>query len=183
VKPLQRAICLVLVLAACGSPEPVDEADKALFLRVADLAGLGVRYADPEAGETFTKTKQIDGSYELAYTFQSVAGQRPLYLHGNVTVGLKPSNAVTSEGARKIGLLIGFTKNGIEERELPGMHIGSLSLLVKDEAPIGNVFTMSDGNKSHMVVMAGLYVKDPATWQKLMVPKLEQLSRYSTARP
>jgi len=46
-----------------------------------------------------------------------------------------------------------------------------------------NVFTVREGNKSHMVVMAGLYLKDPATWEKLMAPKLEQLSRYSTARP
>ena len=175
------ALCLVLALAlgGCGKPEPVEEADKALFLRVADLAGFGVRYDDPRAGETFTKERQFDGSYELTYKFQSAAGQRPLFLYGNVSVGSKASDAAMRTGALKVGLLIGFTKNGVEERELPAMRAGKLTLLVKDEAPIGNVYTVTDGGKTHVVIMSGLYVKDPALWEKLMAPKLEQLSRYS----
>jgi len=181
-KASPRAVCLLLALAlaGCGKPEPVEEADKALFLRVADLAGFGVRYDDPGAGETFTREKQFDGSYELTYKFQSAAGQRPLFLYGNVSIG-QPSDAAMRAGALKVGLLIGFTKNGVEERELPAMRTGKLTLLVKDEAPIGNVFAVTDGGKTHVVIMSGLYMKDPALWQQLIDPKLEQLSRYSPA--
>jgi hypothetical protein len=176
---LVLALILALELAACGKPEPVEEADKALFLRVADLARFGVRYEDAAAGEAFSKEKQLDGSYELTYKFQSPAGERSLYLYGNVSVGSKPSDAAMRAGALKVGLLIGVTKNGVEERELPATRTGKLTLLVKDEAPIGNVFTLTDGGKSHLVIMSGLYVKDPELWQKLIDPKLEQLSRYS----
>jgi len=177
-RALLPALCLVLALAACGEPEPVDEADKALFLRVSDLASLGVQYANPEASETFTKIRQFDGSYKLTYKFQNAAGQRPLFLFGHITVG-EPSDAETRASALKVGLLIGFTKNGVEERELPPMRAGKLTLLVKDEVPIGNVWTVIDGGKTYVVIVSGLHMKEPAAWQKLVDPKLEQLSRYS----
>ena len=70
-RPAYRALFLALAgiaLAACGAQEPVTDADKALFLRVADLAEFGVRYPNAEAAESFSKAKQIDGSYEITYS-------------------------------------------------------------------------------------------------------------------
>ena len=59
------AAAALLAVAACGTEQPIGEADKALFLRVVDLADLGVSYPDAEAHETFSKQKLFDGSYEL----------------------------------------------------------------------------------------------------------------------
>jgi len=177
-----RALLLALAgiaLAACGSQEPVTDADKALFLRVADLAEFGVRYPNAEAAESFSKAKQPDGSYELAYKFETSGDARPLFLQGSVNVGRNTSDAMLAESAEKIGLLVAFKKSGVEEREVAGIRTGKLTLLVKGEVPIGNVFTLRDGKKTHLLILSGLYVKDPAVWQKLMAPKLEQLSRYS----
>jgi len=51
-----------------------------------------------------------------------------------------------------------------------------ITLLVKNDVPIGNVFTLRDGNKSHLFIISGLYVKDAAVWQKLIEPKLGRLA-------
>ena len=184
-RPALRAILLPLAglaLAACGAQEPVTDSEKALFVRVSDLAQFGVRYPNAEAAETFSKSKQLDGSYEITYRFETPSGEsRALFIHGSVSVGREMTDAMLAESAEKIGLLVAFKKSGVQEREVAGVSPGKLTLLVKDEQPIGNVFTLRDGAKTHFFVMSGLYVKDPAIWQKLMGPKLEQLSRYSPA--
>lgn len=181
-RPAYRALLLALAgiaLAACGSQEPVTDADKALFLRVADLAEFGVRYPNAEAAESFSKAKQPDGSYELTYRFETSGDARPLFLHGSVNVGRDTTDAMLAESAEKVGLLAAFRKSGVEEREVAGTRTGKLTLLVKGDVPIGNVFTMHDGARSHLLIISGLYVKDPAVWQKLMQPKLERLARYA----
>jgi hypothetical protein len=61
---------------------------------------------------------------------------------------------------------------------VPGVRSGKLTLLVKGDAPIGNVFTLRDTGRTLVLIMSGLYVKDAAVWQKLMAPKLERLTRY-----
>ena len=176
--------CLTLAaftLAGCGAQEPVTDAEKALFLRVADLAEFGVRYPNAEAAETFAKARQVDGSYEITYNFEVSGDARPLYLHGTVNVGRTSTDATLTESAEKIGLLVAFKRSGVEEREVQGLRAGTLTLLVKNDVPIGNVFTLREGNKSHLFIISGLYVKDAAVWQKLIAPKLENLMRYTPA--
>jgi hypothetical protein len=174
-----RLALAVLALAACSAEEPVTDADKALFLRVADLAQFGVRYPNAEAAESFAKARQVDGSYEITYNFEVSGDARPLYLHGSVNIGRTSTDATLAESAEKVGLLVAFKRSGVEEREVPGVRAGKLTLLVKNDVPIGNVFTLRDGNKSHLFIISGLYVKDAAVWQKLIEPKLENLMRYA----
>jgi hypothetical protein len=166
-------------LAACGAQEPVTDADKALFLRVADLAEFGVRYPNAEAGESFGKARQVDGSYEITYKFETSGDARPLFIQSSVNVGRTSSDAQLAERAEKLDLMAAFRKNGVEEREVPGMRSGKLTLLVKGDVPIGNVFTLRDAGRTHVLIMSGLYVRDAAVWQKLMAPKLERLARYA----
>lgn len=168
-----------VALAACQAQEPLTEADKALFVRVADLSVFGVGYPDAEARESFSKAKQPDGAYELTYKFETASGApRPLYMHVSFTVGRTVSDATLAETAEKIGLLVAFRKNGVQESEVPGVKAGKLSLLVKDGQPIGNLFTLRDGSKTYLLIISGLYVRDAESWQKLIAPKLERLARY-----
>jgi hypothetical protein len=173
-----RALVLC-ALAACGAQEPVTDADKALFLRVGDLAEFGVRYPNAEAAESFSKAKQTDGSYEITYKFEASGDGRPLFIESNVNVGRSSSDAKLAENAGKLGLLVAFKNNGVEEREVAGIRTGKLTLLMKGEVPIGNVFTLRDGTRTHLLFISGLYVRDAAVWQKLMAPKLERLMAYS----
>ena len=177
----RAVLCLLacFALGACDTQEPITEADKEILVRVTDLASFDVRIPGAEAHETFAKVKQIDGSYELTYKFETPSGsQRPLYMHVSATVGRKASDAVLAESAEKIGLLIAFRKGGVVEQEVAGIKAGRLALLVKDGQPIGNVFTLREGTKTYLFVISGLFVRDAESWQKLAGKKLDNLARY-----
>jgi hypothetical protein len=169
-----------LLLAACGAQqEPVTEADKAILVRVGDLAAFNVRLPDAESGESFSKVRQLDGAYELTYKFETPSGApRPLFIHVSATLGRKASDAVLAESAEKIGLLIALKKSGVLEQEVAGIKSGRLALLVKDGQPIGNLFTMREGSKTYLFLMSGLFVRDAESWEKLAGKRIEQLVRY-----
>lgn len=57
----------------------------------------------------------------------------------------------------------------------------SFTVLVKDEKPIGNVFTVRDGKKTYLLVMAGVFFRNPEEWGRLVGPKLKLLAAYSPA--
>lgn len=175
------AALFCLLLAGCSAEEQVTEADKALVLRAADLTAFGFRYDNVEKIESFSKKREFDGSYEIQYRFQSPQGARPLFLHVSVKVAAKESDAALNQGAEKLGLLIGFKKNGVEERELPAVPAGKLTLLVSGDRPIGNVFTLGEGPKTYLLIVSGLYFDDPALWQKVIAPKLERFRSHPAA--
>jgi hypothetical protein len=54
-----------------------------------------------------------------------------------------------------------------------------LSLIVKGENPIGNIFTMRDGGKTYLLVVSGLYFDDPALFNKVIGPKAQRFAAYS----
>ncbi|HEY2335920.1 MAG TPA: hypothetical protein VGI18_00960 [Burkholderiales bacterium] len=174
---LAFASCLFFVVA-CSTEEPVTEADKTVVLRAAELARFGYRFDNIEALETFTRKRHLDGTSEIAYRFQSPPGSKVLFLHVSVKVAKSESDAAFTQGAEKVGLMIGFKKSGVEERELAAPPAGKLSLLVKDERPIGNIFTASHGGKTFLLVMTGLYFDDPALWQKVIEPSMSRFRAY-----
>src|SRR4029077_5522721 len=141
------AFCLLCVVA-CSTEEPVTEADKTVVLRAAELARFGYRFENIEALETFTKKRHLDGTSEIEYHFQSPPGAKVLFLHVSVKLPKNESDAAFTQGAEKVGLMIGLQKSGVHTREPPAPPAGKLSLLVKDERPIGNIFTASDGGKT-----------------------------------
>ena len=179
------AALLLVCLAGCGTEEPLSEVDKSLFLRPADLIRYGFQYDDPASYEKFSKSRQIDGAYQLKYEFQPAKSERRrVFIYASVSVAQNESDAALNEGAEAIGMLIGLKASGVEEREL-GMKAGNdqskLRLLVKGDKPLGNIFTVRDGRKTYFLVMTGLYFDDAEDWRKLVAPKLEQLAGYSPA--
>jgi hypothetical protein len=178
------AVLLVFAVAGCATEEPVSEADKSLFVRAADLGRYGVRYENAHSYETFSKTRQFEGSYQLTYEFEPRGERRPVYIYATVSVARSASDAAFAEGAERIGILIGLKASGVEEREVrmqPGDEASTLRLLVKGGKPLGNVFTMRDGRKTYLLVLTGLYFDDAEDWKKLIQPKLQQLAGYSPA--
>jgi hypothetical protein len=177
------AALLLVCLAGCGTEEPLSEADKSLFLRPADLVRYGFQYDDPDSYEKFSKTRQIDGAYELKYEFQpDKSERRRVFIYASISVARNESDAALNEGAEAIGMLVGLKASGVEERELrmrSGNDRSTLRLLVKGDKPLGNIFTTRDGRKTYFVVVTGLYFDDAEDWKKLVAPKLEQLAGYS----
>ena len=178
------AALLLACLAGCSIEEPLSDADKSLFLRPADLVRYGFRYDDPGSYEKFSKSRQIDGAYQLKYEFKpDKSEQRRVFIYASVSVAQSESDAALNESAEAVGMIIGLKASGVEERELR-MKSGSqskLRLLVKGDKPLGNIFTVRDGRKTYFLVMTGLYFDDPEDWKKLVAPKLEQLAGYSPA--
>ena len=179
------AALLVGSVAACGSDQPVSAEDKTIFLRPADFARFGLRYEDAEPHETFSKTRNFDGTYELSYQFSAPGEgqQSPLYIYASVSLERRATDALIAQKAEKLGLLIGFKSEGVEERELPGTYPygddARLSLIVKGENPIGNLFTVRDKGKTYLLVLSGLYFSDPEVFKDVIGPKMRQFAAYS----
>jgi hypothetical protein len=170
---------LWLLLAACGEQLPVSQADKDLFVRPGDFAAFGIPFGDAEALEKFTKARQFDGSFEMTHTFTAPPGSvRSLYLYTSIHIARRESDAMVADGAGKVGLLIAFKKDGVEERDVPGVQPGKLTLLVKDGKPIGNVYTARDRAKAYMLIMSGLYIQEASLWHQLIEPKMQRLRSY-----
>ena len=177
------AALLFACLAGCGTEEPLSEADKSLFLRPTDLVRYGLQYDDPGSYEKFSKSRQIDGAYQLKYEFKpDKSEQRRVFIYASVSVAQNESDAALNESAEAVGMIIGLKASGVEERELrtkSGDGQSKLRLLVKGDKPLGNIFTARDGRKTYFLVMTGLYFDDPEDWKKLVAPKLEHFAGYS----
>jgi len=177
------AALLLACLAGCGTEEPLSDVDKSLFLRPADLVRYGFQYDDPGSYEKFSKSRQIDGAYQLKYEFKpDKSEQRRVFIYASISVAQNESDAALNENAEAVGMIIGLKASGVEERELrmkSGNDQGKLRLLVKGDKPLGNIFTARDGRKTYFLVMTGLYFDDAEDWKKLVAPKLEHFAGYS----
>ena len=179
-------VCICLCSYGCERKLPVRDSDKSLFLRAGDLVPYGFEFRDIEKFEKFTRAKVIDG-YDVEYEFQTPDSERrnPLFLYGMVTVVRKKSDAKLSDTGIKIGMLYGLKTNGIKEQEIPNFYrygdASSFSILKKDGKPVGNYFTVREGNKLFVLLITGLYFEDPELWKEIIEPKLKLFSAYSPA--
>jgi hypothetical protein len=180
-------VVCVLVAAGCESGLPVDDAEKALVLRAADLVPFGYELEDTEPYEAFSKTRYFDGSHEVTYEFQTPESEaeNALYLSVTLTFERKVSDALVSHGIEKTATTAGLRAAGIKSRELerfyPYGNASTFYILEQDGIPIGNVFSMRDGKKIYLIVLSGMYFDDPGAWADLVEEKLERFSAYEPA--
>lgn len=176
-----------LTSLGCERKLVVEEKDIALFLRTQDLVAHGFEFEGAEKYESFAKAKIIDGSYDIEYEFKTPEGEQnhPLFLYVLVNVGGKRSDAVVSQGAEKLALLYSLKAKGIEEQEVKDFYrygdSSSFFLLKKEGKPIGNYFTVREGNKVYSLILSGMYFDDPKVWKEIIEPKLKRFSVYSPA--
>lgn len=174
-----------LCLPGCERKLTVQERDKTLFLRAQDLVKYGYGFEGIEKYESFSKTKGINGSYDIEYEFKTPEGERnhPLFLYVLVTVDTKESDAIISEGATKIALLARLNTKGISEQKITDFYrrgdSSAFYVLKKGEKPIGNYFTMREGRKVYAMILTGMYFDDAEVWKELIDTKVAQLSAYS----
>ena len=185
-----RKLAPVLVLAAtvlggCERNLPVDDKDRAVVLRAADLIPFGYGLEKTEPYETFTKTRYLDGSHELTYEFETPDSEEENALYMNVTISVEKStsDAWATHGAQDIGLGVGLKTNGITKREVKDFYkygdSSTFYVLEKDGHPIGNAFTVRHGKRVYMLVLSGMYFDDAASWKELIEEKLETFSEYA----
>jgi hypothetical protein len=173
-----------LGLAGCQKNLPVSAADRAVVLRAADLVPYGYGLGDTERYETFEHIRYFDGSHELTYEFQTPDSEEDNALYMNVIVSVEKSrtDALTTQGAQKIGLGIGLKANGITQREIEKFYeygdSSSFSVLEKDGRPIGNIFTARDGKRVFVLMLSGMYFDDAETFKELIEARLRKFSAY-----
>jgi hypothetical protein len=176
-------VFVILFALGCERKLTVQESDKAPLLRVGDLVPYGFNFENIERYETFTKTKSIEGSYDIDYEFDVPDTEdKRLFLHVTVSVARKKSDARINEGAESIALRYALKAKGIEEEEIPNFYrygdASSFYLLKKEGKSVGNYFTVREGNKTYSLIMSGMYFDDPALWKELIEPKLKLFSAY-----
>jgi len=102
-----------------------------------------------------------------------------------VNVGGKRSDAVVSQGAEKLALLYSLKAKGIEEQEVKDFYrygdSSSFYILKKEGEPVGNYFTVREGDKLYSLILSGMYFDDPKVWKEIIEPKLKRFSAYAPA--
>ncbi|HSE34014.1 MAG TPA: hypothetical protein VLA93_20745 [Pyrinomonadaceae bacterium] len=162
----------------------VGSADKALLVQATDLVPYGYGFQNIAKHETFKKSRDIDGTVEIEYEFETPDNEveHSLYLDVVVTISRAKSDARVSSGAEKIGILAGLKFQGIVQEEKPGFYkYGDSSdffVLKKDGTPIGNYFSVREGTKTYSILLAGMYIEDPDVWKELVEAKLKAMSTY-----
>lgn len=177
-------IFVPLFLVSCQRSLTVAPADKALLLQATELVPYGYGFQNIGKHETFKKSRDIDGTIEVEYEFETPDSEEehPLYLDVVVTVSRKKSDARVSHGAEKLGLLAGLKLQGIVQEEKAGFYTygdsSSFFVLKKDGKPVGNYFSVREGTKTYSILLAGMYIEDSDIWKELVEPKLKAFSVY-----
>jgi hypothetical protein len=182
--PMLVAISFLALAAACQRGLPVEEVDKDLMLRAADLVPFGYGLTDTQRFETFDKSRYFDGSREITYEYETPVSETDHALYLNVTVNLerRGADAVVSYGALKTAMKLGLKANGIEAEERTNFYTyGDASefyVLENDGEPIGNLFAVRQGNRVYMLVLSGMYFDEAEVWKKVIEKKLQKFSAY-----
>src|SRR3954471_7798938 len=136
-------ILAAAVLGGCERNLPVDDRDRAVVLRAADLIPFGFGLEKTEPYEKFTKTRYLDGSHELAYEFETPDAEEENALYMNVTLSVEKNaaDAWTTQGAQEIGLGVGLKSSGLTKRELKDFYkygdSSTFYVLERDGHPVG----------------------------------------------
>lgn len=178
------AIVFVAFAAACQRGMPVEEADKELMLRAADLVPFGYGLTDSQRFETFGKTRYFDGSWDITYEYETPESETEHSMYLSVTVNLKrrDADALISYGALKAAMKYSLKANGVEATEKANFYTygddSEFYVLEMDGNPIGNLFAVRHGSRVYLLMFSGMHFDDAEVWKKVMHEKLERFSTY-----
>lgn len=190
--PVAVFVILLLFAALVGitlfatSEQTVTEADREVLI---DINQIGLRMEDDYSpiarGETITKLRYLDGSFELDYEYDVPEDPDAPYL--NCTV----YREMTVQDARGsyTGLLAGssFTVNMFAERDVEFVERNDLlswgdtsyfSVLQCDGQPVGNFFVARRGRLVFYLIVSGVYFDDPDNVRGLLAGVLDRLETY-----
>lgn len=187
---LGLGIPLLLVLLVVGatllfeltsSSEPVGTADRALLLDAEAVAEWLEGYEVQPNTATVTKTRYIDGSYELDYEYEDDRDDDYLYVTSNVSIERKVSDAITVFATLELGVKIGADDVEFDKRPdlLRWGDATSCAILRQDGEPFGNFVIARKGKRVYMIVISGVYFDEPDALQELIVPFFERLDGYT----
>lgn len=175
---LMAVLCLgsLSLLMSCTETHELSEQEKAALVTELDLMppeDLGVA----PRGAFAKETDYLNQSTGMSY--QTEAGEGPVYVYNTVSIERSFSNSLTNEFATKGGLMIGLKSEGIEEVPIRltkqyGSR-SSLSKLMKDGRAIGNAFNAVIGKKFVVLVFSGIYFESAEEFQQFIDGKMRRI--------
>ena len=169
-------ISLALLLLGCTETVPITEQDRQAVLRIEDLAVWMEGFRPVQAKSSFTKTKELDDSYDLEYGYEDTQGEFPIYLHFSVSVQPDKADALLVHKATNFGTWIGSGETKMVPRnDLFSWGDDSKFCLWQTELgdTFGNYFTGRKGEKVVTIAISGIYFSDPESIHELLDEKLK----------
>lgn len=174
-------VAMGLLFEFTSSSEPVGASDRAMLLDAEAVAEWIDDYEVQPGIETVTKTRYIDGSYELDYEYEDDRDDDYLYVTSNVSIERKVSDAMTVFTSLELGVKIGAGDIEFDKRPdlLKWGDATSCSILREGGTPFGNLVLARKGKRVYMIMISGVYFDEADALQELVVPYLERLDGYT----
>ena len=180
---LASVIVLGVSVVGCSSSEVQDD-EKKLLVTVRDLEAYGVVVADPTEGETFLSKRNLDGSTEIEYEYDSEkdpTNTDNLWVKSEAEIHKTAELANTAFDDRitayKIGGFLGSSEVRISED--PDLFTWGdenySAYFEKNGIKLGNIIVVRKGNTVFSLLITGLYFDDPQLLYDLLGPKLNEV--------
>ncbi len=172
---------LGFVFNASGESEPLSAGERALLLDIEHLVRWMDGYEPDVDRESAVKTRFLDDSYELEYSYEVSEDDDAPYLTYSITFEGNEGDARTTYasfwGGTRAGFLLGEVSFDVDERaELFSWGDESrFGILKADGRPFGNVFLARSGTRVVYLLLAGLYFDEAPAVEGFLVPYLERL--------
>ena len=171
---------------ATGTEEPVTGEDRAVLVDINLVAEWMEDYVPERRGEKVTKTRYIDGSYDIDYEYDIPDTEDAPYLNCTVTVETTRSDALVSYDMLWAGEKLGLSMfsdieiDVVERNDLFrwGDH-SRFAILQSGGEPFGNLLITRKGRHIFYLLLSGVYFEDRDAIGGLMHRPLSQLPAYS----
>ncbi|TWU12228.1 hypothetical protein CA54_10510 [Symmachiella macrocystis] len=168
-----------------AQPMPVTAQDREAVIDIHHLAEWLEDYVPDEQGEVISKTKFLDGSYDLEYEYDRPDDDSEPYLYCSVTVDRNKAEAhasfLATLQATQLGIKLfaeGET-NMVQRSDVFSWGEESQFAIVEFEGePIGNMFIAREQNYTFYFVVYGVYFDDSDSVHDLLSEKLRRMTHY-----
>ena len=172
-----------VLFALATSEEPVTAQERSVVMDIEHLAQW-MDYTPDKRGESLTKTRYIDDSYDVEYEFDLPDDPDAPFLSCTVTVERKMTDTHISYGASWAGVNLGMAMvdqevDVVERNDLFTWGDASrFAILEADGQPFGNAFITRKDTHIFYVLWSGVYFDDSETIAEVLSEPLSQLSAY-----
>ena len=188
VATLGFVVGLGIVFNMTGEVTTPSEEEQALVLNIDHVTGWMADYRPDLGRETLTKTRYVDDSYEIEYTYDVPEDDAAPYLSYTLTFEPSSSDATTTYASYWGGTQVAFMMFGAvdvtveENNELFNWGDQSrFGILTSEGKPFGNVFVARKESLVVYFILSGIYFDDPEEIDALLEPYLTKLQTYQAA--
>lgn len=169
-----------------GTNVALAAGERELVVDITHLQGWMEGYTPNLTGESLSKTRYIDDSFEIEYVYDVPEDDEAPYLSYSVTFEPSVSDASTTYvslwGGTKVAFYV-FGEVQVEVREMNEIFRwgdeSRFGLLLAGDRPFGNVFVAKKGKRVVYLLVSGIYFDDSESFSGFLTPYLEKLDAFS----